>query len=162
MAYVSVPKDLSKVESKFIGNFTKRQTVCFGCGAILGLPVFFLLKSYNASTATLCMIVVMLPFFLVAMYEKNGLYLEKIIRNYVNVKILRPKDRPYKTNNLYSALEKQAKLDKEVKRIVSKKGKAPNNKEQRSDSNSIPAAKSKTQKKRKKADTRGDCQSKGD
>ena len=29
MAYVNVPKDLSKVKSKVLMNLTKRQLVCF-------------------------------------------------------------------------------------------------------------------------------------
>ena len=61
---------------------------------------------------------VMLPFFLLAMYEKNGLPLEKIIRNILRVYFLRPKQRPYQTDNFYAVLERQANLDKEVFHIV--------------------------------------------
>ena len=60
----------------------------------------------------------MLPFFMFAMYEKNGQPLEKIIRNIVQVCFLRPKERPYETNNFYAVLERQDKLDKEVRKIV--------------------------------------------
>ena len=34
MAYVPVPKDLTKVKTKVAFNLTKRQLVCFGCGAL--------------------------------------------------------------------------------------------------------------------------------
>ena len=44
MAYVPVPKDLTKVKSKFLFNLTKRQVICFGLGALVGVPVFFLTK----------------------------------------------------------------------------------------------------------------------
>lgn len=44
--------------------------------------------------------------------------LEKIIRNIVQVSFIRPKERPYKTNNFYSAVVRQEKLDKEVQKIV--------------------------------------------
>ena len=44
MAYVSIPKDLSRVKSKFLFNLTKRQVVCFGLGALTGVPAFFLAK----------------------------------------------------------------------------------------------------------------------
>ena len=44
--------------------------------------------------------------------------LEVIIRNMVRVLFLRPKERPYQTNNFYAVLERQAKLDKEVYDIV--------------------------------------------
>ena len=42
MAYVPVPKDLTKVKSKFLFGLTKRQVICFGIGAVCGLPVFSL------------------------------------------------------------------------------------------------------------------------
>ena len=68
MAYVSVPKDLTKVKEKFLFNLTRRQVVCFGGGALVGLPVFFLLNTHTSTTAaSLVMILVMLPFFLFAM-----------------------------------------------------------------------------------------------
>lgn len=69
---------------------------------------------------SIIMIIVLLPFMLMAMYEKNGQPLEKIVRNIVQVCFLRPKQRPYKTNNFYSVLERQENLDKEVYRIVRK------------------------------------------
>ena len=119
MAYVPVPKDLTKVKTKVMFNLTKRQLVCFGGGALVGVPLFFLLKGpVGTSAASMCMIVVLLPFFLLAMYEKNGQPLEKIIRNIVQVSFIRPKERPYKTNNFYSAVVRQEKLDKEVQKIV--------------------------------------------
>ena len=122
MAYVPVPKDLNAVKTKVMFNLTKRQLICFGSGAAVGVPLFFLLKdSLATSAAAICMIITMLPFFLLAMYEKNGQPLEKIIRNIVQVCFIRPKQRPYETNNLYAVLERQDSLDKEVKRIVSGK-----------------------------------------
>ena len=43
MAYVPVPKDLSKIKTKLAFNLTKRQLVCFSSAAAVGppgLPVF--------------------------------------------------------------------------------------------------------------------------
>ncbi len=121
MAYVTVPKDLTAVKTKVLFNLTKRQLICFGSGALVGVPVFFLLKGVmNVSAAAICMILVMLPFFLLAMYEKNGQHLEKIIGNIVRMYFVRPKQRPYRTNNFYTALDNQRKLDLEVRRIVAK------------------------------------------
>ena len=80
MQYVSVPKDLSKVKSKVFFNLTKRQIICFGSGALIGIPLFFMLRqSFGSSTATLLMIISMMPFFLLAMYEKNGQPLERYL-----------------------------------------------------------------------------------
>ena len=119
MAYVPVPKDLTKVKTKFLFNLTKRQLVCFGSGALVGVPLFFLLKDpIGTSTAALIMVFVMLPFFLLAMFERNGQPLEKVARNMANVLFLRPKRRPYMTNNFYTALERQDRLDREVYTVL--------------------------------------------
>ncbi len=37
MAYVSVPKDLTKVKNKVAFNLTKRQLICIGIGAAMGI-----------------------------------------------------------------------------------------------------------------------------
>ena len=125
MAYVPVPKDLTKVKTKFLFNLTKRQLVCFGGGALVGVPLFFLLKEpIGTSTAALIMVFVMLPFFLLAMFERNGQPLEKVARNMANVLFLRPKQRPYMTNNFYDCLARQNQLDKEVYTILHGKTKA--------------------------------------
>jgi len=42
MAYVPVPKDLSKVKTKIAFNLTKRQLVCFSIAGAIGLPGIFL------------------------------------------------------------------------------------------------------------------------
>lgn len=122
MAYVPVPKDLSKVKPKVMFNLTKRQLLCFGGGALLGVPLFFLLKGpLGNSPAALCMVILMLPFFLLGVYEKNGQPLEKIAGNMIRVCFLRPRQRPYRTNNFYAVLARQDQLDKEVHRIVNHK-----------------------------------------
>ena len=119
MAYVPVPKDLSKIKTKVAFNLTKRQIVCFAVALIVGLPLFFLLKdSAGTSAASFVMIVVMLPCVLMAMYEKHGQPLEVVVKNIIQTKFVRPKERPYQTQNLYAVLEKQRKLEKEVSAIV--------------------------------------------
>ena len=119
MAYVSVPKDLSTVKTKVVFNLTKRQLICFSAALAVGLPVFFLTKdSTGTSSSTLMMIFTMLPFFMFALYEKHGQPLEIILKHYIQVRFLTPKQRPYKTDNFYALLMRQDKLDKEVKHIV--------------------------------------------
>ena len=121
MAYVTVPKDLTKVKSKVMFGLTKRQLVCFGAAALIGVPLFFLLRNtVNSSTATVCMIVVMLPLFLLAMYEKDGQPLEVILGQIIQTVFIRPKERPYMTNNFYAAVERQNQVEKEVRAIVRK------------------------------------------
>ncbi|MDD2458017.1 MAG: PrgI family protein [Eubacteriales bacterium] len=126
MAYVPVPKDLTRIKTKVMFNLTKRQLICFGSGALIGVPLFFLIKSRTSvSLASLLMILSMLPFFLLAMYEKNGQPLEKILRNFIQARFIRSKIRPYQSNNFYSAVIRQHKLDKEVQAIVQTENHSP-------------------------------------
>lgn len=121
MAYVSVPKDLTKVKSKVMFNLTKRQLICFGGGALIGAPLFFLLrKPLGTSPAVMCMMIVLLPAMLFAMYERNGQPLEVVLRQIIRNGFTRPKNRPYQTDNFYSSLLREENLKKEVKRIVQK------------------------------------------
>ena len=123
MAYVTIPKDLSKVQSKILFGLTKRQVIYFGAATIIGVPLFFLTKeALGTTTAALCMIL-MLPFFLFAMYEKNGQPLEVFLGHLIDNKFIRPKTRIYQTNNLYSALARQYELEQEVRAIAGKNGK---------------------------------------
>ena len=95
-AYISVPRDLTKVKSKVAFNLTKRQLVCFGTAALIGVPLFFVLRDSGGNTAaTLGMMAVMLPAFFLGMYEKNGQPMEKLLSYYVQSRFLRPKIRPY-------------------------------------------------------------------
>lgn len=119
MAYVPVPKDLTKVKSKFLFNLTKRQLICFGGGALIGVPLFFLLRgSLGASSAAILMVLSMLPLFVMGLYEKNGRPLEKVLGDVIQTVFLRPKQRPYQTDNLYAALMRQEQMEREVQKIV--------------------------------------------
>ncbi len=121
MAYVTIPKDLTKVKSKVLFGLTRRQLICFGAAVLVGVPLFFLLRNaVSSSLATLCMILVMLPFFLLAMYERYGQPLEVILGQMIQTMFVRPKIRPYQTNNFYAAVERQAKVEKEVRAVVQK------------------------------------------
>ena len=118
-SYISVPRDLTKVKSKVMFNLTKRQLICFGLAALIGVPSFFLLKTVvKVNTAVMGMMVIMMPFFFLAMYEKNGQPLEVILNHMIQAVFKRPKIRPYMTDNYYAALLRQAKAEKEVENIV--------------------------------------------
>lgn len=119
MAYVPVPKDLTKVKSRVLFNLTKRQLICFGGGALIGVPLFFLLRgSLGASSAAILMVLSMLPLFVMGLYEKNGRPLEKMLGDVIQTVFLRPKRRPYQTDNLYAALMRQEQMEREVQKIV--------------------------------------------
>ena len=120
-AYISVPRDLTRVKSKILFGLTKRQLICFGTGALIGVPVYFFVRSAgNLSLAALAMIVVMLPFFFFGLYERNGQPPEVVARQFYQAQFVRPKVRLYRTNNYYAALMRQADAQEEVTRIVQK------------------------------------------
>ncbi|SFL28480.1 PrgI family protein [Lachnospiraceae bacterium KH1T2] len=120
-SYIAVPRDLTKVKSKVMFNMTKRQLVCFSLAALIGVPSFFLLKSFgDTSFAAMGMIILMMPMFFVGMYQKNGQPLEVIFTHFAQANFIRPKIRLYKTDNYYEALHRQAVTEKEVNRIVRK------------------------------------------
>ena len=118
-AYIPVPRDLTRVKTKALFNLTKRQLVCLGSAALIGVPLFFWIKSMgNVSLATLVMIIAMLPLFFLAMYEKDGQPLEVIAGHFIQAKFIRPKVRPFRTDNYYDVLMRQYQLEKEVEKIV--------------------------------------------
>ena len=87
-------------------GLTKRQLICFGAAALIGVPLFFLLRrTASNSAAAFCMIIVMLPFFLLAMYERHGQPLEVVAGQIIRCMFLRTKER---------------QAEKEVKAIVQK------------------------------------------
>lgn len=108
MAFVSVPKDLTKIKNKVVLNLTKRQLVCLVAAAAVGLPFYFLTKNYiGTSNAATGMVLFMLPAFLFAMYEKDGMPLEKVLLNIINVKLKKPAVRRYETKNIYEMEERK-------------------------------------------------------
>ena len=115
MPFVPVPKDLTKVKTKVAFNLTRRQLVCFGCGAAVGIPAFLLTRSaIGNSGAMFLMLAVMLPAFFMAMYEKDGQPFEKVVRNIVRAKLLRPGVRPYRTENLYAPFAGQVEKEEPI------------------------------------------------
>jgi len=107
MPFVPVPKDLTKVKTKVALNLTKRQLICFSIAGAVGIPTYLLTRTaIGADAAVFLMIGLMLPFFFVAMYEKDGQPAEKVARNFLRAKLW-PGVRPYKTENLYRYLEKE-------------------------------------------------------
>ena len=96
-------RSLSKIKTKIAFNLTKRQLICFGSAAAVGIPLYLLTRgSIGNAVALFLMLAVMLPAFLLAMYERDGLPLEKVVRNIIRARFLRPGIRPYRTENIYA------------------------------------------------------------
>ena len=122
MAYVNVPNDLSRIKTKIAFNLTKRQLICFGTAAVIGIPSYIFTRSAIGNAgAMLLMIGLMLPLFLLAMYERDGLPFEKVVRNIIRTKFLLPTTRPYKTDNFYNYLSNPRKEDFSLAKNPNKK-----------------------------------------
>ena len=91
MGYVTVPKDLKRIKSKVALGLTKRQLVCIGASAAVGVPLFFLVREPLGNTlAMLLMLVAMAPGFAFGMYERDGMPLERILMDYLDVRRRKP------------------------------------------------------------------------
>ena len=112
MAFVSVPKDLNKVKTKVALNLTKRQLISFSIAAMIGLPVYwFSRKAVGNDIAVFLMIASVMPFFFVAIFEKDGIVFEKYMGHIIRQKFLYPKVRLYKTQNFYEYLNNTAESE---------------------------------------------------
>ena len=120
MAHVNITKDLTEAKSKVVFGLTQRQLIFFALAALVAVPTYFLTrKSLGNDIALILLIVTALPFFFFALYEKNGQTPEKMLRNYFRVRFLTQQARPYRTENRFAALERQAYFDEGVKQLVS-------------------------------------------
>ena len=100
MAYVPEPKDLSKVKTKVALNLTK--------------------NSLGTDVAATLMVIAMLPFFFLAMYEKDGFPAEKILYHMIRQKFLRPGIRVYRSENMYDRMVELERLEKEGAKLEKK------------------------------------------
>ena len=122
MFYIPIQKDFSQVKNKVAFGLTKRQLICFGCAALLGIPSYLLLKRViPTDVAAVVMIMVMLPFFLFALYEKDGQPLEVVLKNVINESYIRPQIRPVRNEPILESciitalyVEEQERLLKEA------------------------------------------------
>ena len=99
---------------RFFKNKDKISIICFSLAGICGVPVYLLTKAgLGTDVAATLMIIVMLPFFFFAMYEKDGFPAEKILLHIIRQKFLRPGIRVYRSQNLYDRIIEYDKLEKE-------------------------------------------------
>lgn len=101
MAYVKIPKDLTKVKTKVALNMTKRQLIGFSIAGLIGFPVYMLCKNFlNTDISMIVMSIAVLPVLFVTLYEKDNLPFEKhlayILRFHKSKKI-----RLYKAKSIY-------------------------------------------------------------
>lgn len=101
MSSCRVPKDLNNVKTKVVFSLTKRQLVCFGIAGAVGVPSYFLTKNALGVTGScLLMIGLMIPFFFIGMYERDGFTAEQILGQIIKQKFINPGIRPYRQEGI--------------------------------------------------------------
>ncbi len=118
---VKVPKNSSNIRTKVALNLTKRQLICFGVAAFVGVPLYIATKGVlGTDLSAMLMMAVMVPLFLLAMYEKDGKPAEKVIGMIIRQKYILPGIRRYRSENLFKKMEEREKIRKEVMRLEAK------------------------------------------
>ena len=93
----------------------------------MGIPSYFLLRNVmgNSNAATV-MVLLMLPAFLFAMYEKDGMHLEDVLMHMIRVKFLRPPVRNMRLKTIMKQIRNRSdshrmqEKRKEEKRLAKK------------------------------------------
>lgn len=109
--FVEMSKNILTHKSKIIGNFSTREVVCGGIGALIALGIGFsgTIKGSNMTLNEKVMISFLfaLPFFLIGFVKLYGQPLEKILPIIIYDNFIVPLIRPYKTEYI---IEEKKKL----------------------------------------------------
>lgn len=122
--YITINKDLKNIKSKEIGGMSKKQFILLLIGCAAGLIAYNFLRKNGASiqiSMFASIFAAAIPFAF--MVDKPGsIPLEKIFK-YKFLKLIRPNIRVYKTENIYSLIDKciQKEESKNNAKLVSKK-----------------------------------------
>lgn len=123
MFYSSVNADFAAYQTKVAFGLTKRQIICFIMAAVLGFPTYYFTKDYiGTDIASILMILIMVPFFLFAMYKKNGQNLETVLKNYIKEQFFSNKVRVVSTTPVIMGAMQTADYAKSSKKKKTSKG----------------------------------------
>ncbi|EJP82069.1 PrgI family protein [Bacillus thuringiensis] len=95
---VSIPKELKTIKSKLFFGLTKRQLIGFSIALAIGLPVFFLLKSFSVDIALYGLFFTACPAIFATIFTKDGMPAETWIKLYLEYKYLNPQRRYFKVS----------------------------------------------------------------
>lgn len=131
MIRVTMANDIRKYETKFIGPFTKRQSICWIIGVVFGALVALVLP-LETSDKLLAAFICAIPIILCGYINKNRRYLEELFLFWMYRKFLTPRIRTAKCRNHYreilDEMDKKEKL-KQYQKMTPKERKAAQKKE---------------------------------
>ncbi len=123
MAYTDNHCDLNRIKDKPIAGFTIRQMLSFAAIVVIGVPTYTIMYANRINTTIACLILcgIAIPIFFIGTYEDvNGRTIEKILYAKIRLLFLTKSTRPYVTDNSFSALKRQRKLEEEYKCLLNK------------------------------------------
>ena len=117
----NITGDLSKIKAKIVFGLTLRQIICFGLGLAISLPFFFLTrKVIGLEMAAMLVMIIASPFFILGIYEKNGIPIEWILFFFIKRVKLRSQIRERKIITKKEGLDRKEFVRKEIKELEDK------------------------------------------
>lgn len=121
MPYVNIPKDLSGVQARLLFGLTKRQLIVVALGVFVYLPLYFVFRAFLGGGAVWLMMLIAAPAFIWGLWPiKDNRTIEKIVLNYLKVRLFKPKTRPYQTENLFVRMELAGKIQEVIDDVHAK------------------------------------------
>ncbi len=126
MAQVSVNRDLKEYRKKIVMGLTARQLFCFGVAGATGFFIYRILRlAFSPTMSASLMVFLIMPIFLVCLFEKDGRYAEQYAKDIIIWRFVRPGIRENRTENIYEELAREAAFRKAVKDAQKKSRKRP-------------------------------------
>ncbi|MCT1389851.1 PrgI family protein [Peribacillus frigoritolerans] len=113
---VPIPKELKTIKSKLFFGLTKRQLIGFGIALCLGLPVFFMLKSFSLDLAMYGLFLTAVPIIFGTIFIKDGMPAETWLKVFIEYKYLNPQKRYFRVSKRNKGIAEERNLI-DVKKI---------------------------------------------
>lgn len=101
-----VLKDITEYEAQIIGPFSIRQAACTAIAAAIAIPVYLgLSRIFIKDVCVITAAFLAIPFLAAGWWHPYGIPFEKFVYKLLQLYILCPINRKYKTENVYKELE---------------------------------------------------------
>lgn len=121
MVEIEIPKDIRKYDSKLIGPFTTRQTICVIIAGVVAVAAYRCLDSFSGDLRLMISGLLAAPALLFGWYKPFGMKMEDFLRTAFVSTVLSPKKRKYKTQNIYATSLQNSENASANKRTSKKK-----------------------------------------
>ena len=122
MLQVEMTEDIRKYDTKFLGPFTKRQTICVFL-SLISLPIGFLIPFSEPAYRIVAICLLAAPIAMCGWVKMDGTYLEVLFIRYLYLTVLTPPKRKQISDNTIKELidYRQKQLEKKKLATLTKK-----------------------------------------